>query len=73
MTESSINMASLTSKDFHSKLFQNMLALDDFLDAVISAEGKNIQAHRFVLAAGSKYFHRMLTCTGNSIRCPIRK
>lgn len=66
-------IASLSSKNFHERLFQNILALDNFLDAVLSAEGERIQVHRFILAAGSNYFNRLLKCDGNSNRFPICK
>lgn len=50
----------LRSRNYHEKLFQNIQSLDIFLDAILSIDGKTIQVHRFVLAAGSKYFHDLL-------------
>lgn len=63
----------LCAKNFHERLFANILALDNFLDAVLSAEGQRIQVHRFVLAAGSRYFHKLLQCNKNSNQFPICK
>lgn len=67
------SVESVSSKNFHQRLFENILALDDFLDAVVSAEGQRIQVHRFILAAGSKYFRRLLKCNNNSSQFPICK
>lgn len=65
--------ASVSSRNYHARLFENILALDHFLDAVVTtAEGKRIQVHRFVLAAGSKYFSKMLRCD-DSNKLPICK
>lgn len=53
-------LESIQTKNYHARLFKNIFQSDHFLDAVLWADGKTIQVHRVILAAGSPYFLEML-------------
>lgn len=63
----------LRSNNIQTKLFENILVLDEFLDAILSVDGKTIKAHRIILAAGSEYFRSLLKKCDRYDAVPISK
>lgn len=53
-------MACVSGKNFCSRLFERMMELTEYLDVDLMIEGQIIQAHCFILAASSVYFHKLL-------------
>lgn len=57
----------------NTQVLNTWMQQDDFHDTIIWVEGKEINAHRIVLSAGSEYFHQILKHYQAPFKMPIRK
>ena len=49
-----------------SRTLQDLRSNQEFSDVTLACEDDQMEAHRVVLASGSQFFQRILTCYGNS-------